>query len=93
MEQGKNIFYFINFNGLEKRGIELSDLDRKVLFEMNGNENLFITRTALRIALKAKNNFTELLYNSTNQSLDYNTFIHILISTHEELDLELGAML
>lgn len=89
----KNIFHFINFAGLEKRGITLNNIDRKVLFEMNENENLFITRTALRIALKEKINFTELLYNSTNQNLNYETFTHILLGAHKEIDDELGEML
>lgn len=89
----KNIFHFINFAGLVKRGIELNSLDQKVLFEMNENPNLFISRTALRIALKEKVNFTELLYNSTNQSLDYETFTHILLASHKEIDDEIGEML
>ena len=89
----KNIFHFINFAGLAKRGVELNSVDQKILFEMNTNPNLFITRTALRIALKEKDNFTKLLYNSTKQNLDYETFVHILLETHNELDNEIGEVL
>lgn len=89
----KNIFHFININGLNERGIELSSLDRKVLFTMNDNKNLFITRTALRIALKEKNNFTQRLYESTNNNLNYETFIHMLVALDNEVNEEIGEML
>ena len=92
-EKRKNIFHFINFSELEKRGVKLSDLDRKILFAMNDNEHLFITRTALRIALKEKENFIKKLYESIDINLNFETFTHLLITAHKEDEEEIIAML